>query len=289
MAKRAARFGAVFVHESGVLGAFALCGPSSTLALVFGGDFIVVGAQFFDNWATIGSTGTGITAGSHTVGDHPFGVLGAFAVFGPFGAAGTGVGFAGGGLFVGRAGGLCDLVGFTVAERAASSTAVGDHPFRVCSALVIFGPGSAVGVGGSALGFVSRAAGQSGSFFGVSSQFVGGFFVGGGVCCLFVGFEDASTHLVTSIISFVAVESVHNIFQEFSAVSTGSISFAGTASITVSNSFGESVTGQGRALGGNFKFQLGGGVDTFDGSRGKTSASGIAKESEGSKFVHYSQ
>jgi hypothetical protein len=130
---------------------------------------------------------------------------------------------------------------------------------------------------------------KAAAFFGVSSQFVGGFFVGGGVCCLFVGFEDASTHLVTSIISFVAVESVHNIFQEFSAVSTGSISFAGTASITVSNSFGESVTGQGRALGGNFKFQLGGGVDTFDGSRGKTSASGIAKESEGSKFVHYSQ
>jgi hypothetical protein len=284
LAQRAARFRAVFVHESGVFGAFTLFGPSSTFLSV-----IVVGAQFFDNWATIGSTGTGITAGSHTVGDHPFAVLGAFAIFGPLGAAGACVGFAGGGLFVGRAGGLFDLVGFTVAERAASSTAVGDHPVRVFSALVIFGPDSAEGVGGFALGFVSRAVGQSGSFLGFSSQFFGGFFGGGGVCGFFVGFEDASTHLITISISVVAVESVHDIFQEFSAVSTGSIILAGTASITVSNSFSKSITGQGRALGGNFKFQRGGGIDTVDDSRGKTSASGIAEESEGSKFVHYSQ
>jgi len=291
LAQRAARLGAVFVHESRVFGTFALCGPSSTFFSV-----VIVRAEVFDNRATIGTTFAGITAGSHTVGDHPFGVFGAFTLGGPLWAAvGTGIGFARGGLFVSRAGGFFDLIGFTIAERAASTTAVGDHPVRVDSALVVFGPNSAVGIGGFALGFVGRAVGQSCcfggsgfSFFGGSGFFLGGGFCGSGVCGLFVGFKDASTHLVTVSIGLIAVKSVQHIFQEFSAISASSIGLAGTASITVSNSFSKSFAGQGRAFGGNFKFQLDGGIDTFNGRRGKTSTRGIANESEGSKFVHFS-
>lgn len=172
-AQGAARFRAVLVHELGVLGAFTLFGPGGA----FGG-IVIVRAEFGDGGATVGGTVASITARSLAVGDHPFGVLFTLTFFCPLGARSAGISFARGGFVGGRADQGGGSVSFTVAERAARTSAVGNHPFGVGDALVVLSPGGAITVSVGAFGFVSGAASQSGGF-GIGS----GFLLGGLLVC----------------------------------------------------------------------------------------------------------
>lgn len=161
-AGRAALRGAILQHIFGVFGAFAQFGPGiaffNTVFLFFGSTSGTQksGAFGFVVRATVLVEKARFAARGHAVGDHVFGILGAFTSFLPSSARFVGV--LGAQVFSVVTRTFIQTQTFTIADRATRFGTVNEHPVGVGIALLVFFPhGAPGGIGVDAFGFVSRA------------------------------------------------------------------------------------------------------------------------------------